>query len=116
MEDLANNLSGAVHSGIGRRGGRVGGGAAQPVDTPAVSIFTAIDGLGLKLEARKAPVDVLVVDHVAGIGARYRFSTLRAELDAAWQEAVKEAQLLARLACSNVEKYHPASHIPPEML
>jgi hypothetical protein len=44
--------------GCGRLGGRMGGDAAQPVgtyvDTPGASIFTAIQGLGLKLEARKA--------------------------------------------------------------
>jgi uncharacterized protein (TIGR03435 family) len=31
---------------------------------PAISIFTSVDALGLKLEARKAPVEVIVVDSV----------------------------------------------------
>jgi uncharacterized protein (TIGR03435 family) len=30
---------------------------------PTVSIFSSLEGLGLKLEARKAPVEVVVVDH-----------------------------------------------------
>jgi uncharacterized protein (TIGR03435 family) len=29
------------------------------------SLFAAIEALGLKLDARKAPLDVLVIDHVA---------------------------------------------------
>lgn len=37
---------------------------ADPVDAPGQSLFTVIQNqLGLKLEARKAPVDVLVIDH-----------------------------------------------------
>jgi uncharacterized protein (TIGR03435 family) len=28
------------------------------------SLFAAIESLGLKLDARKAPLDVLVIDHV----------------------------------------------------
>jgi uncharacterized protein (TIGR03435 family) len=33
-------------------------------DTTAVSIFTAIRELGLRLEPQKAPLDVIVIDHV----------------------------------------------------
>jgi uncharacterized protein (TIGR03435 family) len=36
--------------------------APAPDTTPAPSIFTAIQTLGLKLEARKAPIEFLVVD------------------------------------------------------
>ena len=28
------------------------------------SLFAAIEGLGLKLDRRKAPIDVLVIDHI----------------------------------------------------
>jgi hypothetical protein len=45
---------------------------------------------------------------------RRRVSPL-AEPDAACQRAIKKAQLLAQLACSEVEKYHPAHDLPPEM-
>lgn len=39
--------------------------AASPADTPLPSLFTAIqEEVGLKLDAVKAPVDVLVIDHV----------------------------------------------------
>ena len=34
---------------------------------PAVSVFTSLEGLGLKLEARKAPVQVIVIDSVQKI-------------------------------------------------
>jgi len=40
-------------------------GAAAPSDAPGPSLFTALEEqLGLRLESTKAPVDVLVVDHV----------------------------------------------------
>ena len=40
-------------------------GTLTPRDHDAPSIFTAIqEQLGLKLEARKLPVEVLVIDHV----------------------------------------------------
>jgi uncharacterized protein (TIGR03435 family) len=41
------------------------GPAATVSDNPAPSFFTAIqEQLGLKLEAMKAPADVMVIDHV----------------------------------------------------
>jgi len=39
----------------------LGGVNANP-DFPAPSIFTIVEGLGLKLESRKEPVEVIVVD------------------------------------------------------
>jgi uncharacterized protein (TIGR03435 family) len=41
--------------------------AAQPADNasdPAPSVFAALETLGLKLEAKKVPFDVLVIDHL----------------------------------------------------
>ncbi len=42
--------------------------------------------------------------------------TLRAERQAARQQALEEAQLLAQLAYSKGEKYDPANDFPPEIL
>src|SRR5580658_7456836 len=42
--------------------------------------------------------------------------TLRAERQAVHQQALEEAQLLARLAQSKGEKYDPAADFPPELL
>jgi hypothetical protein len=42
--------------------------------------------------------------------------TLRAERQAARQQALEEAQLLAQLAYSKGEKYDPARDFPPEIL
>src|ERR1700683_1834741 len=44
------------------------------------------------------------------------FRTLRAERQAARQQALEEAQLLAQLAYSKGEKYDPARDFPPELL
>ena len=41
------------------------GGTPQPADRSGPSIFTALqEQLGLKVETRKGPVEVLVIDHV----------------------------------------------------
>jgi uncharacterized protein (TIGR03435 family) len=40
------------------------GGPAASDDAPGPSIFTAVQGLGLKLESAKGPVEFLVIDHV----------------------------------------------------
>jgi uncharacterized protein (TIGR03435 family) len=47
----------------GARGGAPGQ-APQASDPTSNAIFTSIQQLGLRLEARKAPVDVIVVDRV----------------------------------------------------
>src|SRR5262249_30385357 len=39
-------------------------GAPAPPDSPAPSLFTAIQELGLKLESAKAPLDVVVIDSI----------------------------------------------------
>jgi uncharacterized protein (TIGR03435 family) len=38
------------------------GGRAPETSTPAPSIFSAVQKLGLKLDSRKAPLDILIVD------------------------------------------------------
>jgi uncharacterized protein (TIGR03435 family) len=47
-------------------GGEFGGKEAPEPnsDSSAPSLFTAVQDLGLKLESREAPVDVMVIDHV----------------------------------------------------
>jgi uncharacterized protein (TIGR03435 family) len=47
------------------RGGNEGTASASPSDPSGPSVFTAIqEQLGLKLQSEKAPVDVLVIEHV----------------------------------------------------
>jgi uncharacterized protein (TIGR03435 family) len=73
MEDLRNAARnfgvmapgmGAGRAGLG--GGR--GGAGAPADAASdpggLSIFAAVQELGLKLEPRKTPVDLIVIDHL----------------------------------------------------
>ena len=66
MEDLRNAARsfGVMAPGVG--GGR--GGARSPADAasdPAgLSIFAAVQQLGLKLDPRKTPLDLIVIDHL----------------------------------------------------
>jgi len=66
---LADMLNVARASGIGLPplGGARGGNPALPAqasDPSSNSIFTSVQQLGLRLDSRKAPVEVVVVDHV----------------------------------------------------
>jgi uncharacterized protein (TIGR03435 family) len=48
---------------VGRGGGDAGRGTPEAIDPSGGSIFTSVQQLGLKLEARKLPIDNLVIDH-----------------------------------------------------
>jgi uncharacterized protein (TIGR03435 family) len=39
-------------------------GVVQALDVPGSSVFENIQQLGLKLEARKAPMEMIVIDHL----------------------------------------------------
>ena len=63
MDDLKSM---AARSGIGAMMGMQMAGTA-PSDSasePTSSIFTALTAMGLKLESRKAPIEIMVIDHV----------------------------------------------------
>jgi uncharacterized protein (TIGR03435 family) len=66
MEDLRNAARSAGLMGLGMGGGRDG--ARPPSDAASdpggLSIFAAVQQLGLKLEPRKAPLDLIVIDHL----------------------------------------------------
>jgi uncharacterized protein (TIGR03435 family) len=66
MDDLRNAARNAGFMGPGMGGGRSG---ARPEadaasDPTGTSIFAAVQQLGLKLEPRKTPVDLVVIDHL----------------------------------------------------
>jgi uncharacterized protein (TIGR03435 family) len=52
-----------VHVPVGGRGDGAGAPAEAASDPGSSSIFKAIKQLGLKLESRKAPVEIIVIDH-----------------------------------------------------
>ena len=72
MAGLANTLTGPVRSPVRDQTGLTGTYDFElewaPDDAPAgfgPSIFTAVEEqLGLKLEAEKGPVEIMVIDHV----------------------------------------------------
>lgn len=73
IEDLRNvaraaGMGMAMGPGSGMmnraREGEAARGPAESASTPGGSIFTAIQALGLKLEARKLPVEMLIIDHI----------------------------------------------------
>jgi uncharacterized protein (TIGR03435 family) len=52
---------------VGPVGGPGGPSTSAPADAasePTSSIFTALTAMGLKLESRKAPIEIMVIDHV----------------------------------------------------
>lgn len=63
MEDLRNiaKAAGVVAPGPGGGGGNA---PAEASDPSGSSIFQSLQQMGLKLEARKAPLDVIVIDHL----------------------------------------------------
>lgn len=59
MQDLTGSMVRIERTGPGPGGGER---APAPDSAPGGSLFTSIQRLGLKLEARKAPVEVVVID------------------------------------------------------
>jgi uncharacterized protein (TIGR03435 family) len=66
MEDIMNAARSAGMQGPGPGGGGMAGrGPAEGASDPrGSSLFNNVQQLGLKLEARKAPVDLIVIDHL----------------------------------------------------
>jgi len=65
MEDLMNAVRSAGMQVPAGAGGMAGRGAAEGASDPSSSsLFNNVQRLGLKLEARKAPVDQIVIDHL----------------------------------------------------
>jgi len=67
MDDIKAMAAKSGMAGMMGMGMGMGGDAARaPADAasePTSSIFTALQAMGLKLESRKAPVEILVIDH-----------------------------------------------------
>ena len=63
MDDLKNVAKSAGVAMPGAGGGD-GKGGAEASDPSGSSIFQSVQQMGLKLEARKAPLDMIVVDHL----------------------------------------------------
>jgi uncharacterized protein (TIGR03435 family) len=65
MDDLKNAAKaagmGAMMAGAGGEAGKPSAEASEPAGS---SIFTSMQQMGLKLEARKAPLPVIVIDHL----------------------------------------------------
>ena len=66
MEDLKNvaRKFGAAVPGTGAASGDAGGLPSDAVSDPSGSVFTSVMQLGLKLEPRKAPLDLIVIEHI----------------------------------------------------
>ncbi len=67
-EDMMNIARASGMAGMMPGGAAPGGGdASRPAEAaadPSSSVFTSVQQLGLKLEPRKSPIDLIVVDHV----------------------------------------------------
>jgi uncharacterized protein (TIGR03435 family) len=61
MDDLKNVARAA---GVGMGGGDAGKASADASDPSGSSIFMSLQQMGLKLEARKAPLALIVIDHL----------------------------------------------------
>jgi uncharacterized protein (TIGR03435 family) len=65
MEDMMNAAKSAGMDVGGRGGGMGGRGMPEgALDPGGSSLFTSVQQLGLKLEARKVPVDLIMIDHL----------------------------------------------------
>jgi uncharacterized protein (TIGR03435 family) len=64
MEDLKNVAKAAGMGAIMGPAGDGGKASAEASEPAGSSIFTSIQRMGLKLEARKAPLAVIVIDHL----------------------------------------------------
>jgi uncharacterized protein (TIGR03435 family) len=66
MDDLKNvgRKYGAAMQGPGAASGDAGTLPSDAASEPSGSIFKSVQQLGLKLESRKAPVDLIVIDHL----------------------------------------------------
>jgi uncharacterized protein (TIGR03435 family) len=60
MATMKRNMAGVV---IAEPGGAARADASPAPESPGGSVFTAVQQLGLKLEGRKAPLEMIVVDH-----------------------------------------------------
>jgi uncharacterized protein (TIGR03435 family) len=60
LKNVARSMGAAVPGGPAGEAGK----APLEASDPSGSLFTAVQQLGLKLEPRKAPVEIIVVDHV----------------------------------------------------
>jgi uncharacterized protein (TIGR03435 family) len=64
MKSMAAKSGVAAMMGMPMGGGDAGRGPADAASDPSSSIYTSLTQLGLKLESRKAPIEILVIDRV----------------------------------------------------
>jgi uncharacterized protein (TIGR03435 family) len=56
-------MAGMGPGGMGPEGAMHGGGESTTASEPAATLFQSVQQLGLRLESRKAPMEMIVVDH-----------------------------------------------------